>query len=97
MVDNLFNLSSFDRSLTTGMPVMANWWQNGFSYTGQGEIVKLRRESVEVKLLCVWGGDGAKLVGKTLELPRFSDQMRWSSRNCVQPVGKNSSRFLYNN
>ena len=93
MVDNLFYLRNFDRSLKAGMPVLANWRQNGFCYTGYAKIVKLRREIVEVMLVSVGGVNGAQLVGKTLELPRFSDQTRWSSRNCVQPVDKNSFRF----
>ena len=86
MVDNLFTLSNFDQTLTTGKPVLANWNQEGFSYCGKATIVKLRRESVIVKLLSVVGYNGAHLVGKTLEVPRFSDQTRWSSRNCVQPI-----------
>jgi hypothetical protein len=94
VVDNLFELSSFDRSLTAGMPVLANWSQGGFSYTGKARIVKLQRQSVEVKLVSVGGENGARLVGKIIELPRFSDQTRWSSRNCVQPVAKNSSQLL---
>ena len=94
VVDNLFTLSRFDRSLTTGMSVNARWSQDGFCYSGQARIVKLRRESVEVKLASVAGVNGAHLVGKTLELPRFCDQTRWSSRNCVQPVEQGSLRFL---
>jgi len=88
MVDNLFSLSSFDRALVTGMPVQANWNREGFAYSGKATILKLRRKSVVVELLSVVGVGGDQMVGKTLELPRFIDQTRWSSRNCVQPEDK---------
>ena len=86
MVDNLFDLSRFDRTLSTGMSVMANWCKEGFSYCGKATILKLNRQSVTVKLQSVAGVNGTCLVGKTLELPRYSDPTRWSSRNCVQPI-----------
>ena len=95
MVDNLFNLSNFDRTLATGKPVQANWSQEGFCYCGKATIVKLCRESVIVKLLSVVGANGARFVGKTLELPRFRDQTRWSSRNGIQPVDKNTLKLFY--
>ncbi|SHI99243.1 hypothetical protein SAMN02745165_01353 [Malonomonas rubra DSM 5091] len=94
MIDNFFNLSHFDRSLTPGMAVLANWHQDGFRYTAEAKIIKLRRASVEVKLVSVGGVNGDYLVGKTLELPRFSDQTRWSSRNCIQPADEKSSQLL---
>lgn len=86
MVDNLFTQSNFDRTLITGMPVMANWCKEGFSYCGKATILKLKRKSVTVRIKSVAGGNGNGLVGKTLELPRFSDHTRWSSHNCVQPI-----------
>lgn len=87
MVDNLFDLSNFDRKLATGMAVQAKWFENGFRYSGKATVVRLCRKSVQIKLLSVGGADGYRLIGKTLELPRFCDQTRWSPRNCVQPIG----------
>ena len=86
VVDNLFDLSHFDQKLATGMAVQAKWSENGFRYCGKATVVKLRRASVLVKLLSVGGVDGRRLIGRMLELPRFCDQTRWSSRNCVQPI-----------
>ena len=88
MIDNLFNLSNFDRKLSAGMAVEASWCQGGFFYSGKATIVKLHRESVEVKLLSVVGAEETHLIGKTIELPRFKDQTRWSSRNCILPIDK---------
>ena len=94
MVDNFFHLNNFDRSLATGMAVMANWSRNGFCYSGKGKIVGLNRASVQVELIYVEGGDGACLAGKILDLPRFQDQTRWTSRNCVQPLDENFLTLL---
>ena len=92
MVDNLFNLSNFDQKLTAGMSVLASWSQGGFSFSGKATITKLHRESVVVKLQSVVGVNEAHFIGKTLELPRFKDQTRWSSRNCIQPIDRKPLR-----
>jgi len=94
VVDNFFHLNHFDRSLTTGMPVRANWYQDGYRYSGKAKIVKLHRERVEVELVSVGGVNGDWLVGKRIELPRFCDQTRWSSRCCIQPADKASLQML---
>lgn len=88
MIDNLFNLSNFDRKLSTGMAVEASWCQGGFFYSGKATIVKLHHESVVVKLQSVVGAEEAYFIGKTIELPRFKDQTRWSPRNCILPLDK---------
>ena len=76
------------------MSVLANWYQNGFCYSGEARIVKLHRDSVEVELASVGGVNGDWLVGKTIEVPRFCDQTRWSSRYCIQPADQDSLQVL---
>jgi len=94
VIDNLYHRSIFDRSLTTGMAVLAKWHQDGYCYSGRARITKLSRESVQVKMVSVDGVDAARLIGKTLEFPRFTDQTRWSSHNGVQPADEKSLQAI---
>lgn len=85
MVDNLYYFNQFDRHLSTGMEVLAYWTRNGFTHHGHAVITQLKRDRVIVRLRQAVGHMGEYPVGKQLEIPRFTDQTRWSTRNCVQP------------
>jgi hypothetical protein len=86
MVDNLYHLSRSDQQLEIGSKVIARWTADGYSYSGEALITNLKRSMVRVSLLHAVGPNNHYPIGKQLELPRYCDQARWSSRNCVELV-----------
>jgi len=86
MVDNLFDLTNEDKKLKVNNKVAARWTTSGNSYSGLGEIVALTRKTVTVKLLENCGRENEYKKGRQIQLPRFADQTRWSSRNCVNTI-----------
>lgn len=86
MVDNLYELSRSDKQLSVQKKVTARWIDSGYNYSGLAEITKLTRETVTVKLLENVGTQGQFRKGTQVQVARFSDQTRWSPRNCVQLV-----------
>jgi len=85
MVDNLYDYKTSDLKLTPGMEVYANWTNEGFHYREKAIIVKLDGKNVTVRL------QSSRCAANQVVLPRFVDQTRWSFRNCVWPIEKNSS------
>jgi len=79
---------SEDRQLRVGKRVKAYWCKDGFYYHGEGVIVQLARDNVSVQLQqrVDWSDDYT--VGRTIRLPRISDRIHWSSRNCVRLLRK---------
>lgn len=77
-----------NKQLKIGKRVMAYWCKNGFYYHGEGVITKLGHDKVSVQLQqrVAWSDDYK--IGKTLELPRISEAIHWSSRNCVRLLKK---------
>jgi len=75
---------SEDKKLKVGKQVKAYWCKDGFYYQGEGVITKMSRDSVTVQLQkqVDWSDDFTS--GKTLCLPRISDSIHWSTRNCVR-------------
>ena len=75
-----------DKQLKVGKRVTAYWCKEGFYYHGDGQIVQLTRDKVAVQLQqkVAWSDDYTS--GKTITLPRISDGIHWSSRNCVRPL-----------
>ena len=75
---------SEDKQLRVGKRVRAFWCKDGFYYRGEGEIVTISRDNVSVQLQeqVAWSDDFT--VGRTIRLPRISDRIHWSSRNCVR-------------
>jgi hypothetical protein len=87
VVDNLYDYKAADQKLALGMAVYACWTDEGFHHRGKAVVVKLGKKSVTVRL-CRPERDAVKPpASKQVELPRFSDQTRWSMRNCVWPLG----------
>lgn len=86
MVDNLYDLSRADLKLALGMKVSVCWMENGFVYRGEGEITRLERFNVTVRLFYAQGGMREHGAGRLVQLPRFTDQTRWSKRNCAMPA-----------
>lgn len=87
MVDNLYAYKAADRKLALGMDVYACWTNDGFHHRERAIVVKLNKNNVTVRLPHTGLDAKAFSVAKQVELPRFSDQTRWSSRNCVWPMG----------
>lgn len=79
-----------DKQLTVGRTVRAYWCKDGFYYQSEGIITSLCRDKVTVKLQkqVAWSDDYR--IGNTIQVPRISDSIRWSSRNCVRPLKKPS-------
>ncbi len=73
-----------DRQLTVGKQVKAFWCKDGFYYRGEGVIVQLTRGEVAVRLQkkVAWSDDFR--AGQLVRVPRVSDSLRWSARNCVR-------------
>jgi len=92
VIDNLYDLSTEDKKLQLKTKVTANWTDSGYCYSGLGEIVALTRETVTVKLLENIGKENEFKKGRQVQLPRFSDQTRWSKRNCVKTVFSNGQK-----
>lgn len=83
-----------DRKLAVGTRVTARWTSQGYLCRGRGEIISCGPRSVKVKLT---KQDAAHVMtlGKTLTLPRFSDQQAWSLDNCVRLDRSPRSRDLH--
>lgn len=73
-----------DKRLKVGKQVRAYWCKDGFYYQGEGVITQLAREKVTVQLQkrVAWSDDFT--IGRTICLPRISDNIHWSTRNCVR-------------
>ena len=86
--DTSYDFLSEDKKLQIGKQVRAYWYKDGFYYQGHGVIVQLGREQVSVQLQqrVAWSDDYQ--AGKTINLPRVSDSIHWSSRNCVRLISK---------
>jgi len=79
---------SEDRQLRLGQTVKAFWCKDGFYYQGEGVISQLARDRVEVRLQQQVAWSDEFTIGRIICLPRISDRVRWSSRNCVRPLKK---------
>jgi len=79
---------SEDKKLQVGKRVKAYWCKDGFYYQGEGVILQLARDKVTLQLQTriAWSDDYT--AGKTISLPRISDSIHWSSRNCVRLLKK---------
>ena len=77
-----------DKQLQVGKQVKAYWCKDGFYYQGEGVITQLKRDHVTVQLVkqVAWSDDYK--VGRSINLPRISDNIRWNSRNCVRLLNK---------
>lgn len=77
-----------DKSLKVGKQVKAFWCKDGFYYQSEGVITQLSREKVTVQLQkrVAWSDDYT--IGRTISLPRISDRIHWSTRNCVRLIKK---------
>ena len=86
--DNSCDFLNEDKKLRVGKQVKAYWCKEGFYYQGEGVITQLTRDNVMVQLQkrVAWSDDFT--IGRTIRLPRISDSIRWSSRNCVRLIGK---------
>lgn len=75
---------SEDKKLQVGKQVKAYRCKDGFYYQGEAVIVQLGRDKVSVQLQqrVAWSDDYT--IGRTICLPRISDSIHWSTRNCVQ-------------
>ena len=75
---------SEDKQLRVGKRVRAFWYKDGFYYQSEGQIVQLARDHVGVQLQerVAWSDEFS--VGRTIRLPRITDPIHWSSRNCVR-------------
>ena len=73
-----------DKRLTVGKQVKVYWCKDGFYYQGEGVITQLARDNVTVQLQkrVDWSDDFT--IGRTINLPRISDRIHWSTRNCVR-------------
>lgn len=73
-----------DKKLKVGKQVKAYWCKDGFYYQGEGVITQVCRDNVTVQLQkrVAWSDDFT--TGKTIRLPRISDSIHWSTRNCVR-------------
>jgi hypothetical protein len=91
LVDNLYYFNQFDRKLATDMEVLACWTANGFSFQGRAVITRLKRDRAIVRLRQTVGPTGDFPSGKKIEIPRFTDQTQWSTRNCVLPCWINNT------
>ena len=86
MVDNLYDLNTADKKLKLNNKVTARWTDSGYCYSGLAEVTALTRDTVTVKLLENSGNQVEYKKGRQVQVPRFSDQTRWSPRNCVKPI-----------
>ena len=79
---------SEDKKLQVGKQVKAYWCKDGFYYQGEGVITQMGRDNVSVQLQkrVAWSDDYT--IGHTIRLPRISDSIRWSNRNCVRLISK---------
>lgn len=77
-----------DKQLEVGKQVKAYWCKDGFYYQGEGIITQLNRDNVTVKLQkrVDWSDDFK--IGRCISLPRISDSIRWTTRNCVRLIKK---------
>lgn len=73
-----------DSRLAIGQKVTAYWNCLGFYYRGLGRIVALDHFRVTVRLLAPVGQNREFQKGDCIDLPRISDQTRWTSRNRVR-------------
>jgi hypothetical protein len=82
--DPIQQLVQEDEKLTLGAKVTAHWVEDGYFYHARARITALRPRLVRVELLDNSGPLRAIKTGRTLELPRISDCMSWSSAQCVR-------------
>ena len=82
--DSSCDFLSEDKQLKVGKQVRAYWCKDGFYYQGEGVITRISRNNVTVQLQerVAWSDDFR--VGRTVHLPRISDSIHWSARNCVR-------------
>jgi hypothetical protein len=82
--DPIQQLVQEDEKLTLGARVTAHWVEDGYYYHARARITALRPRQVRVELLDTSGQLRAIRTGRSLELPRISDCMAWSSAQCVR-------------
>jgi len=82
--DPIQQLVQEDEKLSVGAKVTAHWVEDGYFYHARARITALRPRQVRVELLDNNGLLRAVRPGRTLELPRISDDTSWSSAQCVR-------------
>jgi hypothetical protein len=86
--DSSCDFLSEDKKLTVGKQVKAYWCKDGFYYQGEGLITQLGRDTVTVQLQKRVAWSDEFTAGRTIRLPRISDSIHWSTRNCVRLLRK---------
>lgn len=79
-------VSQKDQQLHLGKKVQVTWTRNGICFRGRGQIVALRPRQATVELLHQVGNRGEYAAGDLVQVPRYSDHLRWTASRGIQEI-----------